>query len=45
MDKRKLKIYFHTKTDFMDDFLPNGSLCLGAYHRTQNFDHFDHLHK
>ena len=29
MDKRKLKIYFQTKTDFLDDFLPKGSLCPG----------------
>ena len=27
MNKRKLKIYFQTKTDFLDDFLPKGSLC------------------
>ena len=27
MDVRKLKIYFQTKTDFLDDFLPKGSLC------------------
>ena len=27
MDIRKLKIYFQTKTDFLDDFLPKGSLC------------------
>jgi hypothetical protein len=26
MDIRKLKIYFQTKTDFLDDFLPKGSL-------------------
>ena len=29
MNKRKLKIYFQTKTDFLDDFLPKGSLCMG----------------
>ena len=28
MNKRKLKIYFQTKTDFLDDFLPKGSLCI-----------------
>ena len=27
MYKRKLKIYFQPKTDFLDDFLLNGSLC------------------
>ena len=27
MDKRKLKIYFQTKTDFLDNFLSKGSLC------------------
>ena len=29
MDKSKLKIYFQTKTDFLDNFLPKGSLCRG----------------
>ena len=32
MDKRKLKIYFQTKTDFLDDFLPNGSLWTGVFY-------------
>ena len=31
MDKRKLKIYFQTKTDFLDDFLSNGSLCMISF--------------
>ena len=31
MNKRKLKIYFQTKNDFLDDFLPKGSLCIGGW--------------
>ena len=32
MDKRKLKIYFQAKTDFLDDFLPKGSLWIAGLH-------------
>ena len=38
MDIRKLKIYFQTKTDFLDDFLPNGSLCI-VDQRVQQKEH------
>ena len=30
MDKRKVKINFQANTDFLDDFLPKGSLCVAA---------------
>ena len=37
MDKLKPMIYFQTKSDFLDNFLLSGSLCLGQW---KLFDQF-----